>query len=145
MSDFKHTVELIEKVYKGTPWYGKSVKAILTDVSEEHNSKKSGDSHSVLELIHHMAAWKNYVIEVLSGNYSYTVTDEMNFPNDSSIQEAIQNLDSVHDKMIDTISSFDYNKLYDQIPDRKYRYFDLIHGIIHHDIYHAGQIALLMK
>ena len=32
-----------------------------------------------------------------------------------------------------------------QVPEREYNYRALLHGIIHHDIYHLGQIAYVKK
>jgi hypothetical protein len=36
-------------------------------------------------------------------------------------------------------------KLQEVVPGRKYKFFTMIHGIIHHDLYHTGQIVLLKK
>ncbi len=38
------------------------------------------------------------------------------------------------DKFLDTI-----------VPGRNYSYYTLLHGIVNHDLYHAGQIALIKK
>ena len=31
------------------------------------------------------------------------------------------------------------------MPGRDYTYYDMLHGIINHDMYHTGQIVLLQK
>ena len=36
-------------------------------------------------------------------------------------------------------------KLYESPPGRQTVYSDYLFGIVHHDLYHAGQIALLKK
>jgi hypothetical protein len=31
------------------------------------------------------------------------------------------------------------------VPGRDYDFYTLIHGIIHHDIYHSGQVSMIKK
>ena len=35
--------------------------------------------------------------------------------------------------------------LEDIVPGRDYTYYDMLHGIINHDLYHTGQIMILKK
>jgi uncharacterized damage-inducible protein DinB len=35
--------------------------------------------------------------------------------------------------------------LKDNVPGTEYDYYTLLHGIIHHDLYHTGQIAAFKK
>lgn len=36
-------------------------------------------------------------------------------------------------------------RLDEGIPKSEYTFYTMLHGVIHHDIYHSGQIVLLKK
>jgi hypothetical protein len=50
-----------------------------------------------------------------------------------------------HDELIAELGKKDDNFLSELVPGSEYDYYTLIHGIIHHDIYHTGQISILRK
>ena len=43
------------------------------------------------------------------------------------------------------MEDIDDQKLKEKVGGRNYDFFYLLHGIIHHDVYHLGQIAILKK
>jgi len=146
--EFERIVKMIGEVYDGKPWYGPSVKTVLLEVDEKYAGLKAGNSHTVIEIIYHMIAWRNYTTQVLEGNYSYDVTDELNFPEVTginTIKEAIEQLDMSQVMLLKAISVFNESNLLDKVEGRKYNWYYLIQGIIHHDIYHLGQISLLKR
>ena len=146
--EFDRIVKLVGSVYDGDPWYGPPVKNILSDLTEEDRTLKTGESHSIIELIFHMVAWRNMTTQTLEGNYEFTVSDEENFKPDAekySLKEAIEVLEMSQVLLLKALSTFDADKLQEKVPGKKYSYYQLIHGIIHHDVYHAGQISLLKK
>ena len=76
--------------------------------------------------------------------------DEMNFPpvNDSSEiawQTTLQALAASNQALRDAIRKIDDAKLEEIVPEANYSIYALLHGVIQHDLYHAGQIALLKK
>ena len=50
-----------------------------------------------------------------------------------------------HDELVKELSTKDNDFLNETVPGSEYDYYTLIHGIIQHDIYHAGQIVILKK
>ena len=146
--EFERLVKMIGEVYDGDPWYGPSVKTVLNEIDDRYAGLKTGESHTVIEIIFHMIAWRNYVAQTLEGNLDYKVTDELNFPPDAgehTIKEAIDLLDMSQVMLLKVVSVFDENKLLQKIDGRKHNYYYLIQGIIQHDVYHLGQISLLRK
>ncbi|HEX9650513.1 MAG TPA: DinB family protein [Cyclobacteriaceae bacterium] len=146
--EFDRLVKLTGAVYDGEPWYGPSVKSILSDLTEDHRVLRTGESHSINELIFHMVAWRNMIAQTLEGNNEYVVSDEENFKphaNKYSLKEATEALEMSQVLLLKALSTFDADKLQEKVPGKKYSYYQLIQGIIHHDVYHAGQISLLKK
>jgi len=105
------------------------------------------ESHSIIELVAHMTAWRIFVIKKMQGDEVYKVTEEMNFPAAANWPEALQALDKSQAELLATLEAFDSGKLHEIVPHGSYRYsfYTLLHGIIHHDLYHTGQIAIIRK
>jgi uncharacterized damage-inducible protein DinB len=95
----------------------------------------------------HMTAWRIFVIKKLEGDQEYKVAEEMNFPSSNNWSEALQALDDSQAALLQALESFDNARLYEIVRHSSYNYsyYTLLHGLIHHDLYHAGQIALTRK
>ena len=145
--ELKHIVKVLQHTYEKNAWHGPAVKEVLENVTPADAQKRLSDSHSIIELVAHMTAWRLFVVKKLQGNTEYKVTDEMNFTTPTDWVKVIEELDASQARLIEALKSFDSSKLYDPVPHGSYNYnfYTLLHGIIHHDLYHAGQIALLKK
>jgi hypothetical protein len=75
------------------------------------------------------------------------VTEEMNFPKAQDWRATVEQLDKSQEALAAAIEAFDPGNLSQQVPwtDEPMTYYAVIHGIIHHDLYHAGQIVLIKK
>jgi uncharacterized damage-inducible protein DinB len=140
----------LEKAFEKQPWYGTSVMAILKDVDASVVHRKIGP-HSIIILVKHMTIWRRYVIHKLQGNDNFQVSDEQNFPDppitSQAWPEAIKELQASQRELMIAIAKFPQERLNELVPaaSHKYTWYTLLHGIIQHDVYHLGQIALLRK
>jgi len=141
----KILIKQLERVFNGPAWHGPSVVETLSAIAEVNKNSSFKNSHTILELIAHMTAWRKYVIEALSGNDTYTVTDEMNFPKPSDLSSAITELKSTQAQLINCISDFDEVRLTEKVPGKPYSFQTMLHGILHHDLYHLGQLVILNR
>ena len=58
----------LENVFKGTPYYGESIKGIIDQITFENINTSVGEGHSIAQIIKHMLAWRLFAIEHLKGN-----------------------------------------------------------------------------
>ena len=146
-SEIRNLVSLLKQTFEKGAWHGPSVLESLEGVHEAQALKRLGNTHSIVELVAHMAAWKTYTAKKLNGDDAYKVTDEMNFPALGSLQEAMKRLQESHAALISAVETFPAHKLSEPFAGSTtpYTYYSLLHGIIHHDLYHAGQIMLIKK
>jgi hypothetical protein len=47
--------------------------------------------------------------------------------------------------LVKTVAALPKSRLLDQVPGKKYDFYHMLHGIAQHELYHAGQIAILKK
>jgi uncharacterized damage-inducible protein DinB len=149
-SEIERITRQLEKAFGKQPWYGTSVMGILKQVDPSIVHRKLGP-HSIVILLQHMVAWRKYVIAKLGGDDSFEVTDEMNFyeppATNKSWSDALASLEKSQRDLVGAMAKFPNERLDELVPKASYKYtwYTLLHGIIQHDVYHLGQIALLRK
>ena len=135
----------LERTFNGPAWHGPSVLETLDKVTAAHSQHHFRDSHTIIQLIAHMATWRKFVAEHLKGNDEYDVKDGMNFPSPTNLNETIQQLKNTQEELMAALKQFPEEKMRDKVPTREYSFQTMLHGIIHHDLYHLGQITLLNR
>jgi uncharacterized damage-inducible protein DinB len=152
MSETGRIIDLIERTYDGDAWHGPSLREILKDVSAKQAAKKPLEGgHSIWELVAHIAQWEDVTARRLQGEaIEYEVDSEGDWPpvnefSDESWQQALSLLDKNHRKLREAIVESGDAKLSEKAPNREFTHYLALHGIIHHQVYHAGQIALLKR
>ena len=127
-------------------WYGgASVAGTLRGVTPGQAAwRPSPKRHSIWELTLHIAYWKYAVRRNLDGS------PEGSFPRSPSNWPAQPEKPTPdqwkHRQLVKTIREFEPRLLDETAPgSKKYRFVDLLFGIVSHDLYHVGQIQLLKR
>lgn len=146
MEKLRDITSLLLKTYEKNAWYGPSVLEALENITQELALKRLPNTHSIIELVTHMTAWRNYTVSKLTGGES-TMTEEMNFPDTTEWVVATTGLHKSQTQLLNAIKYFPEERLQEMVPEAShpYTFYTLLHGIIHHDIYHTGQIVLIKK
>ena len=137
--------DLLRHSFEKNAWHGPAVLEVLTTVPESIVHTKINTTHSIIELVGHMTSWKRYVTEQLKGNESFEVNDALNFPGLTDWPQALDALQDSQRKLLDALEQFPPDRLRDVVPNRPFKFFTMLHGIIHHDLYHLGQIVLIKR
>lgn len=145
-------ISQLNELFTGEPWYGKPVMELLEGITPEMAIRKpDSQAHSILEIAAHIAQWQWFVVEKLQGNTGFDIDNNIkDWPlsgkDDPSLwQETKQMIISTKDQIIDELSKKEDTFMDQKVPRRNYNFEYLLQGIIQHDIYHIGQIALLKK
>ncbi|MEL6942028.1 MAG: DinB family protein [Bacteroidota bacterium] len=149
-STISQLIHQLQKTYNGAAWHGPNMVETLADITTEQATKRVGACNNIAELVHHIYAWRIFIIKRFSGEGEFEVSDDFNFKSfgnlDAATWDALKDkLAQSQDQLIETVKKINPKKLSDQVINRNYTHLDLLHGIIHHDLYHSGQIALLKK
>jgi len=151
MSEIKRIKSQLRRAYEGEAWHGPSLKELLSDVTAERAARRPLESaHSIWELVLHISAWERIVRLRLMSETAIEPTDEENFPpvrdtGEEAWKETLMQLEAGNHALRDTIAQLDESRLDDIVPGAPYSVYFMLHGVIQHDLYHAGQIALLKK
>jgi uncharacterized damage-inducible protein DinB len=141
----------LKRAQEGQAWHGPSLRELLDGVTAEQAAAKPiPNAHSVWELVNHIIAWEQIAKRRLEGAGEIAVPDEVNFPpvtdaSDEAWQATRRSLEASNRGLRESIKKIDDPKLEELTPGTAYSIYVLLHGVIQHDLYHAGQIALLKK
>ncbi len=145
--------KLLKRNWEGPMWHGNTINETLKDISWEKAFKKpDGFSHNIYEYVKHMCCWRKFVLEYLKGNDTYPV--EINSEtdwitkyeaNELSWLEALNELETSQNELVNAFGNFTDDRLEEKVPGKKFNWYVMIHGLVHHDIYHSAQIAILKK
>jgi uncharacterized damage-inducible protein DinB len=145
------------RAYEGDPWCGPSLRSVLGDVSADQAAARvAGLSHSIHEIVLHLAAWQNVVAVRIKGGM-IGEPDEGDWPavndtSDAGWKDALDKLDASFRALLLALPSLDEASLDQKLGDSRepalgtgMTVYANLHGVAQHAMYHAGQIALLKK
>jgi len=141
----------LKRAQEGQAWHGPSLRELLAGVTAEQAAAKPvPNAHSIWELVNHIIAWEQIARRRLEGEGEAPIPDEINFPpvtdaSEAAWQTTMRTLEASHRSLREGIKKIDDADLEETAPGTRYSNYVLLHGVIQHDLYHAGQIALLKK
>jgi uncharacterized damage-inducible protein DinB len=153
MSECTRLADQIRRAFEGAAWHGDSLLELLSDVTAEQAAARPIKSaHTIWELVLHIAAWDGAVVRRIGGS-AVKLSDAENFPavadtSAAAWKKAVANVKQVHQNLIEAVAVFPDSRLTEQVPGKKesyYNFFYMFAGIVQHELYHAGQVALLKK
>jgi len=152
MTEIERILDQLKRAYEGSAWHGPSVKEVLNGVTAaQAQARPLASAHSIYELVRHIAVWEDVGRRRLQGDAAEVVVsspEDWPPPDDSSEaawEQTKAALDRGHLALVDAISLRTESRLDEPILAGKSSVYVTLHGVIQHDLYHAGQIAMLKK
>ena len=141
---------LLKSTTQGPAWHGPALSDLLDGLSVEDAMLHPIDgAHSIWEIVNHLNLWQSYTLAVLQGEDVSFLDRQDDWPKpsgkDADWQRACRMLEGVGREIREIVIHFDDARLKTTVPDSDYTLKILLHGVVSHNVYHAGQIALLKK
>ena len=151
MSEMKRTLDLLDRAYQKDAWHGPSLVETLAGVNAVTAAKRPlKGAHTIWELVNHVASWNEIVAERLEGEKPQ-VTPERNFPpmpqrpTPAAWKASLRRLGRAEARFRAAVAAFPGRRIGRRRPGTTSTWNVLIHGQIQHQLYHAGQIAMLRR
>lgn len=147
-------IQQFNQIFNGEPWLGESFGKKLNEISEKQAFTKSPDNnHSVADIVSHVTVWRKEIIRRLIYNSSERLLTEesiANWKNPEELQQAgwqqlYIDLKQSQEQIIQLLENKDDSFLESQLAETEFNKEYFLAGILHHDIYHLGQIGLILK
>ena len=132
----------------GLAWFGPALRPLLRAVSPATATHRLlRNRHTIWELVLHLAANIDFVLARLAGkelelsaNADWPAVPE---PTVAAWEDALAALDARYETLLERVGGLGDVQLAQPVVGRRYDVYAMLHGIIHHNVYHTGQIALL--
>ena len=152
MSEATTISAMLKSISHGPAWHGPSVSEVLEGVSATMASQKPlAGAHSIWEILLHMNAWQGHVLKVAGGADGAALQGEADWPRvpaepaEDEWEAARRHFEGGGQEIRELIMHFDDAKMHEMVVGREFPIKVLLHGVVHHNLYHCGQIALLKK
>ena len=150
LAEATRIADQLRRAFDGDAWHGPALFELLADVDAATAAAKPLPGvHSIWELLLHIAAWDGAALRRLAGHKTQ-LTGKKNFPpmplpTEAAWRKAVAAAKKTHDALVSRVSALPESRLHAIVPGKPYDFYHLFHGVAQHELYHAGQIAILKK
>jgi len=155
MSETARIADQLRRTFHGEAWHGDGLLEILDGITAAQAAARPlKRAHTIWELVLHITAWDGAVRRRLAGE-AVDLSNEQNFPSvmdpsEAAWRRAVENAKRVHNELVEAVEAFPDARLSEKVPGKKnepdwYNFYYMLHGVAQHELYHAGQIALLKR
>ena len=147
MTNIELIVRELKANYAGRTWHGTALRPMLDGVDEQKAYEHLiPNARSIAELLAHIVAWNEIVQRRVAGE-TFEVSAEMDFPPVRGVawKDLVNRLEAAHERLIATVSKLEDGYLQSTVVGKKHSVYVELHGLMHHNTYHAAQIAMLKK
>ncbi|MEL7002560.1 MAG: DinB family protein [Bacteroidota bacterium] len=157
MKDIINEITLqLKEVQEGKIWINSTFHKRLAEIDETTAFLRPHEQlHSIAEIISHLTLWRNEaILKIKTGKGSKTDDCEENWLSNDQLKNIGWNsIRSNYDNSLKELilllkeknDSFLSQKYYDTDFKGYYDYRFVINGMLHHDLYHLGQIGIILK
>lgn len=151
MTEVERIADQLRRAHEGEAWHGPALRELLAGVTAEQASARPlASAHSIWEIVRHIGVWESVARRRLSGEVIGDLPPEQDWPavtdsSEGAWLKALEDLENGHHQVQQTIARLSDRQLVEPIPGKGYTVYFMLHGLVQHALYHAGQIAVLRK
>jgi uncharacterized damage-inducible protein DinB len=143
----------LRRAFGGEAWHGDSLFEILEGVTAGRAALRPiASAHTIWELVLHIAAWDGAALRRMGG-VAASLSDAENVPavrdaSETAWRTALAEVRRVHEELVAAVAALPDSRLDEMVPGKEgahYTFYYMLHGVVQHELYHAGQIAILRK
>lgn len=150
LNEIQRIIDQLRRAYDGDAWHGPSLRAVLDGVSAEIASARPiRDAHSIREIVRHATFWHDAVRRRIGGEIvdpqGVEEWPEAEVDGEDGWGRELADLDRAHAALLAAVGRLGVEDLERDVPGKPYSVYVLLHGLVQHNLYHSGQVALLKK
>ena len=149
MSDVDRILDQLRRSLEGDAWHGPSLLEVLDGVDiAVATSRPIPSAHTIAELVLHVTTWMRVTEGRLEGRWP-EVNDAEDFPpqpgDETGWKGALDGLDAAVASLDQALSRSSDDNLSRHAPHGQYTLGLMLDGVVQHNLYHAGQMAILKR
>lgn len=150
MREAERIADQLRRSMEGEAWHGPAVEELLAGLTAaEAEQHRFHGFHSIWEIVLHVRAWNVAVLRRIRGEV-VELADAEDWPavpdsGEEAWDDTIRSLTLAHAKIYNAVLGMTDARLEEIVPGKPYNFYYMLHGLAQHNLYHAGQIAVLKK
>src|SRR5882724_6122416 len=151
MSQTKSFADQLERAFHGGAWHGPAVAEALAGIDAAAAAARPlAGAHSIWEIVHHLTVWNEVPRRRLDGERLENLPAERDWPpvvdvSADALGAALAALEGSHAALHARVLDLADDQLDDPVAGSDATARGMLFGVLQHNTYHAGQIALLCK
>lgn len=135
-----------QRAWDGDAWHGPPVAPLLASLDERSGSyRPAPDAHTAQELASHITFWLDAAHRRLKGEKYLPAEGDWDIPPGESWSQTVARLSRTYAALVAAIAVAPASRLNEPVTGMSYNVYVLLHGVLQHTLYHAGQIAMLRR
>lgn len=148
MTELQRISDQLRRASEGGAWHGPSLRELLGEVDAGRAATRAiPGAHTIWELVLHITTWRSVVRKRLQGEWADPRQEEdwpaPPEPSEQAWRAAQQAMEDAGRDLRAAIEAVSEDRLHQPITAGKDTLYLHLHGVVQHDLYHAGQIAVL--
>ena len=150
-SELDNIADQMERAFEGDAWHGSSISEVLSNVcAEEAAARSITGAHTIWEIVLHMSVWQRTVRERLQDRPIVALSEDVDWPpvlefSDEAWAGAVLELRDEYELLREEALRWSDEDLGQTTEGQRFTVYQMLHGVVQHGLYHAGQIAMLKK
>ena len=150
MSEVKFLRDQIETTFKGDSWHGPNLVNTLDGIDYVQAMQRPlGERHTIWELTDHISFWMEEVWKSVRDHAVLNPEKRKDWVEMGATEEewsqSVKRLEAAVNMTLDALAGWSDEDLYEKVPGENYTFKQMLHGMLHHNLYHAGQINILKR
>ena len=146
MTEVSRILDQLHRAYEGP------AREVLAGVTSQTAAQRPiPGAHTIWELVLHLTVWMSVPTRRIAGAEIPTLPPDQDWPaapepSESGWQQALDRLAEAHCNLESEVRKLTDDRLREKVlGEVPYSIYTMLHGVVQHNLYHAGQIALLKK
>jgi len=151
MPEVSRLADQLRRSCFGEAWHGPSLQDILDGMTaEQARLRIAPQTHNIWELVLHVTCWNELAASALNGTPLPDGPESLSWPpiedtSNAAWEKALERMEQAVVAFKEAAERLDDKGLEDIVPGRPYDMYYLLSGVTQHNLYHAGQMALIKK
>jgi uncharacterized damage-inducible protein DinB len=151
MTELERIADQLRRAHEGGAWHGPALGELLRGVDAATALRRPlAGAHNIWEMLLHIGVWESMVRRRLSGEVVLEIPAEEDWRAVDETSEAAwkrtqDDFRAGHEQLQKALARLSDRQLAEPVPGMEYNNYFMLHGVVQHALYHAGQIALLKK
>lgn len=151
MSETERIWNQLQRSFEGNEaWKCPSLRDLLAEVTAEQAfARPIAGAFSIWELLLHTIAYERVACRRLAGESVASLPDAQAWPKPKAASadawlRARLDFGDARRALRQAVAALPEDRLDEPVPGREYSFYVMLHGVVEHALYHAGQIEMLM-